>query len=340
MITLEVGADGRRRVEPSDIDRHRAVLTERYTAHATSAWATGDSAGDRRGRLGIVGTSYETSTNSAAWRALRWGRLPTPTVAPVVSQAARWGVPSTAASGRTIPVIVTPGTPARRLRTGGKLSPVPGRLTTQRIERLVPWLLRAVWIVVVLLAIPAIDAACEGRPDTVHDVARIVGGALWVLASGGDGDPRRREPDGDTARGSARRSGFGDDGGRRRWRRRRSCGGFVAAALAATFLAAGAPLGRGFVQASAYGDEDRHLLRPPLGLLAAAVITWAVWAGAVLAGPLLLADRRWIIGTMAVRWRSAVARGDGVAGIGCRVGGSCSCPPASSSTTSSYSARR
>jgi hypothetical protein len=72
--------------------------------------------------------------------------------------------------------------------------------------------------------------------------------------------------------------------------------GFVGAALAATFLAAGAPLGRVFVQASAYGDEDRHVLRPPQAYLAAAVITWVVWAGSVVTAPLLLADQRWVIG--------------------------------------------
>ena len=72
---------------------------------------------------------------------------------------------------------------------------------------------------------------------------------------------------------------------------------FVATALAATFVAGSAALGRAFVQASAYGDEDRHLLRPPLAYLLAAALTWMLWAGAVLTGPMLLADRRWVLGS-------------------------------------------
>jgi hypothetical protein len=207
-----------------------------------------------------------------------------------------------------LPIIVTSGTLARRLRAGGKLSPVPGRLTTQRIERFVPWLLRGVWVVVVLVAIPALDAACEGRPDSVHDVARIVGGALWLVGVAAMAIPavvsltatRLVVP---LAVPASVVSAFGGAGAG-------LAAGFVAAALAATFLAASAALGRAFVQASAYGDEDRHLLRPPLAYIAAAALTWIVWAGAVLAGPLLLADRRWILGAIVC----AIAVGGGAWG--------------------------
>src|SRR5262245_42834968 len=83
--------------------------------------------------------------------------------------------------------------------------------------------------------------------------------------------------------------------------------GFAVAALAATFLADSAAIGRAFVQASAYGDEDRHLLRPPLAYLLAAVIVWVVWAGPVIAGPLLLADRKWIAGAVSCVVASAGA---------------------------------
>ena len=44
-----------------------------------------------------------------------------------------------------------------------------------------PWLLRGAWLAVVVLAMPALDGAFENRSDTVHDVARIVGAALWVI---------------------------------------------------------------------------------------------------------------------------------------------------------------
>jgi hypothetical protein len=171
---------------------------------------------------------------------------------------------------------------------------VPGRSTLHRIERFVPWLLRVAWIAVVLLAIPALDGAFEGRSDSVHDVARIVGAALWVIGVAAMAVPavvsltatRVVVP---LAVPVSLATAFGGADVA-------VAASFVASALAATFLAASAPLGRAFVQASAYGDEDRHLLRPPLAYLAAAALTWVLWAGAVLTGPLLLADRRWVIG--------------------------------------------
>jgi hypothetical protein len=171
---------------------------------------------------------------------------------------------------------------------------VPGRSRLHRIERFVPWLLRGAWIAVVLLAIPALDGAFEGRSDNVHDVARIVGAALWVIGVAAMAVPAvvsltaTRVVVPLAVPVSLATAFAGADVA--------VAAGFVASALAATFLAASAPLGRAFVQASAYGDEDRHLLRPPLAYLAAAALTWVLWAGAVLTGPLLLADRRWVVG--------------------------------------------
>ncbi len=164
----------------------------------------------------------------------------------------------------------------------------------QRIERFVPWALRGMWVVVVLLAIPAVDDACEGRPDAIHEVARIAGAGLWVLGVAAMAVPavvsltatRILVP---LAVPVSLATAFGGAG-------TAVAVAFVATALAATFLAASAPLGRAFVQASAYGDEDRHLLRPPQAYLAAAVLTWILWAAALLSGPLLLADRRWVWG--------------------------------------------
>ena len=142
------------------------------------------------------------------------------------------------------------------------------------MERFAPWLLRAMWIVVVVLAIPAIDAACEDRSDAIHDVARIVGGALWVLGVAAMAVPavisltatRLLVP---LSIPASLATAFGGAG-------TASAVAFVAVALTSTFLASSAPLGRAFVQASAYGDEDRHLLRPPQAYLAAVVLTWIV----------------------------------------------------------------
>jgi hypothetical protein len=165
-----------------------------------------------------------------------------------------------------------------------------------RWERLVPWLLRVAWIAVVFLAVPAIDGAFEGRSDTVHDVVLAVGAALWVLGVGAMAIPgvvsltatRLLVPLSVPAAFLAAFTGA----------EALPAVGFVAAALVATFLAFTAGLGRAFVQASAYGDEDRHLLRAPLAYAVACVVTWALWAAAVIAAPLLLGDRRWIAGAV------------------------------------------
>jgi hypothetical protein len=166
-----------------------------------------------------------------------------------------------------------------------------------RAERVVPWLLRAAWVAVVVLAIPAVDQAFEDNSDTVQTVVRAVGGALWLLGVAAMAVPavisltatRIIVP---LAVPVSLATAFsGAEPG--------VAAAFVATALAATFLASSAPLGRAFVQASAYGDEDRHLLRPPLAYLVAASLTWMLWAGALLTAPPLLAGRHWVLGGIA-----------------------------------------
>jgi hypothetical protein len=74
---------------------------------------------------------------------------------------------------------------------------------------------------------------------------------------------------------------------------------FVACALLGALLVGGADFGQRCVQASAYGDEQRFLLRPPAAFLPAVVIAGLVWVTAVIASPLLLATGRWIPGGLA-----------------------------------------
>lgn len=56
---------------------------------------------------------------------------------------------------------------------------------------------------------------------------------------------------------------------------------FTGAAALATVIVLSSEFGRCFVQASAYGDEDRHLVRPPLGYAMVAMLAWALWAAVV-----------------------------------------------------------
>lgn len=57
-----------------------------------------------------------------------------------------------------------------------------------------------------------------------------------------------------------------------------------------------AELGRRWVQASAYGDEQRFPLRPPVGYLVAAVLAWTMWAAAAVVGVVALAAGRLAVG--------------------------------------------
>jgi hypothetical protein len=72
-----------------------------------------------------------------------------------------------------------------------------------------------------------------------------------------------------------------------------------APAVVATVLVLAAELGRTWVQASAYGDEQRFPLRPPLGYLVASVVTWAVWVATVLTAAVALVSAAWVPGLVA-----------------------------------------
>lgn len=79
-------------------------------------------------------------------------------------------------------------------------------------------------------------------------------------------------------------------------------------AVAATALAGSAEFGRCYIQASAYGDEERFGLRPPIGYLVASIGTWLVTAVALIAAPLAVAGRAWIVAAVC-----AVVGGAGLA---------------------------
>jgi hypothetical protein len=74
---------------------------------------------------------------------------------------------------------------------------------------------------------------------------------------------------------------------------------FVACTLVFALLAGGAEYGQRCVQASAYGDERRFLLRPPAAFLPPVAIAGVVWVAAALGAPLLLAARQWATGAIA-----------------------------------------
>ncbi len=161
-------------------------------------------------------------------------------------------------------------------------------------EQLLPWALRLAWVGVLVFGAASIDSATDSSSGAVHSTAIWAGGAVWLIGVAAMAIPA-------VASLTATRvivpvalpAAF-------------TCWAlgahavdaalFVGVAAISTVIAFSGELGRAFVQASAYGDEDRHLLRPPAAYLLAVVLTWAVWAAALLSGPLLLATGSWILG--------------------------------------------
>jgi hypothetical protein len=72
----------------------------------------------------------------------------------------------------------------------------------------------------------------------------------------------------------------------------------VAAAAVATGCLVTAELGTLFVQAAAYGDEQRFVLRPTVTATVGIALTWPVWCASTLAAPLLLAAQAWLWGLL------------------------------------------
>lgn len=73
----------------------------------------------------------------------------------------------------------------------------------------------------------------------------------------------------------------------------------VVPAVAAAALVASAEVGRAYLQASAYGDEVRFGLRPPLGYLVASGLTWLLLISALVVAPIAWAGRAWAAAAVA-----------------------------------------
>lgn len=161
-----------------------------------------------------------------------------------------------------------------------------------------PWVLRAAWALLPVVAGPAFGDALDGRSRSVQVVASL---GLWGIWAAGVLATLVPRPAGLTLLRVAAPAGcvaavvaLADD-----------AGPASVVAVAATGLSALLALlpetGELFVNGAAYGDERRHLLRPPAALLLGPVpLAAAVLAGAVVTGPLLLAARSWVAGGVAV----------------------------------------
>ncbi|HEY4331099.1 MAG TPA: hypothetical protein VGM78_00960, partial [Ilumatobacteraceae bacterium] len=85
----------------------------------------------------------------------------------------------------------------------------------------------------------------------------------------------------------------------------------IAASLLATIVWFSGETGGALAQGSAYGDEQRFPLKPPVPVIVPMTVTWLVMAAAAVGGVGLLANGRWIFGAILVLAAAAVAYSTG-----------------------------
>lgn len=162
------------------------------------------------------------------------------------------------------------------------------------MKRIVVWLFRAVWAAQVFVLGTAVGDGLDGRFRPVQVVGTIGCWAIWAVVLVASLVPTSvsltvvRIATPATVVAAAVAWGAGAS----------ALAGLVAlgGALAATTLALSGDLGGAFVQGSAYGDEQRLLLRPPVSLLIALPVVWGALTAATLVGPLALAAKQWALG--------------------------------------------
>jgi hypothetical protein len=165
-----------------------------------------------------------------------------------------------------------------------------------RAARLTPWVARAAWIVVAVVGGSAVESALDGRSGAVTTTATVGAWTMWGAVGLALAIPSVRSltvvrvgtPLAIVAAVATALAGAPA----------LDVVLLLVPALVAVAAVIAAEFGRQFVQASAYGDEERFVLRMPVAAGAAAVVTWVVWAPAVVAGPLLLAAGQWVAGAI------------------------------------------
>jgi len=165
-----------------------------------------------------------------------------------------------------------------------------------RLARFTPWVTRLAWILVAVTGGSAVESAVADRSSAVAWTAAIGGWGLWAVGALGLAVAsvwsltivRTVVPLSLVATIAAGIGGVPSFD-------LVALGGPAVVAAAAVMTA---EFGRQWVQASAYGDEERFPLRLPVGAGLAAIISWFVWAPALIAGPLLVAAGSWIAGVL------------------------------------------
>ncbi len=163
-----------------------------------------------------------------------------------------------------------------------------------RAVRGLPWLARLAWVLAAIVGGTAVDSATDGRSEAVRWVSAVGCWAAWTIVTVALVIPSVRtltvvRVGAPLSLAVAIAAATGGAGAL-------EVLGLAVPALVAGLVVSTAEFGRAFVQAGAYGDEQRFLLRPPAAVAVAAVASWPAWAACAVAGPLLLAARSWVAG--------------------------------------------
>lgn len=162
------------------------------------------------------------------------------------------------------------------------------------LQRLIPWAVRVTWAVLPFTAGTALAGALDGRSRPVQVVASAGLWAVWgvVLVATLVPHPlsltvvRVATPGAAVAAVTAALAGHGTP----------VAVSTAALAMAVAFLPETGTL---FVNGPAYPNERRFLLRAPAPLLLGVLaVVWALAVTPPVAGPLLLASRRWVAGAL------------------------------------------
>ncbi len=159
-----------------------------------------------------------------------------------------------------------------------------------------PWIARVAWVLVAVVGGAAVESAVDGRSAAVRWTAAVTGWVIWAivalaLAIGSTVTltiARVATPLALVAALMAAVAGAPAA----------DVALLTVPAAIAVLAVLSADFGRRYVQASAYGDEQRFPLRAPAAAGAAAIITWVLWAAAFACGPFLLVARQWVLGAV------------------------------------------
>ena len=173
------------------------------------------------------------------------------------------------------------------------------------VEGLLPWILRLVWVAVLVFGGHAIAQAPTTSGPVVASVATWGAAGAWLIGVAAMAIPavvsltatRAVVPLSVPIAVVAWLAGADAVDGAL----------LLGVAMLSTVLAFSSDIGRGFVQASAYGDEDRHLLRPPAAYTLAVLVSWSVCAAAAISGPLLLGAHSWVLGVVLTTFAGSAA---------------------------------